>query len=92
MTMDEDINPQQRFVASKLPWVIGIVGLVVYLVTLNHWLSFSSISQVAKVSGWTWQPAEWGLLGLALAVGLAAALLPAWRAYRADVAPVLAEG
>jgi len=46
----------------------------------------------AAVTGWTWQQAEWGLLGLALAVGLAAALLPAWRAYRTDVAPVLAEG
>jgi putative ABC transport system permease protein len=49
-------------------------------------------AQQAAVTGWTWLPAEWGLLGLALAVGLAAALLPAWRAYRADVAPVLAEG
>jgi putative ABC transport system permease protein len=46
----------------------------------------------ATVTGWVWQPAEFWLLGLALAVGLAAALLPAWRAYRADVAPVLAEG
>lgn len=46
----------------------------------------------AAVTGWTWQPAEFWLLGLALAVGLAAALLPAWRAYRADVAPILAEG
>lgn len=46
----------------------------------------------AAVTGWSWQPAEFWLLGLALAVGLAAALLPAWRAYRSDVAPVLAEG
>jgi putative ABC transport system permease protein len=35
---------------------------------------------------------ELWLLALALGVGLAAALIPAWRAYRADVAPVLAEG
>jgi putative ABC transport system permease protein len=46
----------------------------------------------AAVTGWNWHPAEGWLLGLALAVGLAAALLPAWRAYRTDVAPVLAEG
>jgi putative ABC transport system permease protein len=46
----------------------------------------------AAVTGWTWHQSEWGLLALALAVGLAAALLPAWRAYRSDVAPVLAEG
>src|SRR5688572_3351679 len=46
----------------------------------------------AAVTGLSWHQAEWGLLALALAVGLAAALLPAWRAYRTDVAPVLAEG
>ena len=46
----------------------------------------------AAVTGWSWHPAEGWLLGLAVAVGLAAALLPAWRAYRTDVAPVLAEG
>ena len=45
----------------------------------------------AAVTGWSWHPAEGWLLGLALAVGLAAALLPAWRAYRSEVAPVLAE-
>jgi len=56
MTMDEDISPQQRFVARTLPWVIGIAGLVIYLLTLNHWLSFSSLAQTAKVSGWTWHP------------------------------------
>jgi tetratricopeptide (TPR) repeat protein len=56
MTMDEDISPHQQVAARKLPWVIGIAGLVIYLITLNHWLSFSSLGQVAKVSGWTWYP------------------------------------
>ncbi len=46
----------------------------------------------AAVTGWAWDAREGWLLGLALLVGLAAALLPAWRAYRTDVAPVLAEG
>ena len=46
----------------------------------------------AAVTGLAWDPREGWLLGLALLVGLAAALLPAWRAYRSDVAPVLAEG
>ena len=46
----------------------------------------------AAVTGWAWDAREGWLLGLALLVGLAAALLPAWRAYRSDVAPVLADG
>jgi ABC-type lipoprotein release transport system permease subunit len=35
---------------------------------------------------------ELWLVVLALGVGALAALLPAWRASRAEVAPVLAEG
>ncbi len=46
----------------------------------------------AAVTGWAWDSREVWLLGLALVVGFAAALLPAWRAYRSEVAPVLAEG
>ena len=49
-------------------------------------------AQQTTVTGWAWQPREWWLLALAVGVGIAAALLPAWRAYRTDVAPVLAEG
>src|SRR5262249_27966160 len=44
------------------------------------------------ISGWFWQPREPWLLALAVGVGLLAALLPAFRAYRTEVAPVLAEG
>jgi putative ABC transport system permease protein len=49
-------------------------------------------AQQTAVTGWTWNGGEWWLLALALAVGVAASLVPAWRAYRTDVAPVLAEG
>ena len=48
--------------------------------------------QQVPVTGWAWSSAELWLIGLALAVGVLAALLPAWRASRAQVAPVLAEG
>jgi putative ABC transport system permease protein len=70
----------------------GVAGIVLgHMLTELLGRALGQAKQAA-VTGWTWQQAEWGLLGLALAVGLAAALLPAWRAYRADVAPVLAEG
>jgi putative ABC transport system permease protein len=49
-------------------------------------------AQQTTLTGWAWNPQEPWLLVLAVAVGIAAALLPAWRAYRVDVAPVLAEG
>jgi len=37
-------------------------------------------------------PEEWMVVGLAMGVGIIAALWPAWRAYRLDVAATLAEG
>ena len=37
-------------------------------------------------------PEEWTVIGLAMGVGIIAALWPAWRAYRLDVAATLAEG
>ena len=70
----------------------GILGIALgHLLTEVLGRALGQAKQAA-VTGLSWHQAEWGLLALALAVGLAAALLPAWRAYRADVAPVLAEG
>jgi putative ABC transport system permease protein len=53
--------------------------------------SLRAAQQIA-VTGWTWVPAELWLIGVALAVGVLAALLPAWRAYRTDIALTLARG
>ncbi len=45
-----------------------------------------------EMSGLIWLPEEFLLLAMALAVGAIAALLPAWRAYRTDIARTLARG
>ena len=39
-----------------------------------------------------WLPEEWAIVALALAAGILAALWPAWRAARLDVAATLADG
>jgi putative ABC transport system permease protein len=44
------------------------------------------------VTGLEWRAEELWLVGVALAVGVIAALLPAWRAYRTDVSRTLAQG
>ncbi len=49
-------------------------------------------AQQVEITGWAWVPAELGVVALALGVGLVAAFLPAWRAYRTDIAGTLARG
>jgi putative ABC transport system permease protein len=49
-------------------------------------------AQQPPVTGLTFRIEELAILAIALAVGLVAALIPAWRAYRTDVARVLAQG
>jgi tetratricopeptide (TPR) repeat protein len=56
MTMAHEASPENRFVAAVLPWLAAAVAALVYLLTLNHWVSFSSLLPVAKTSGWIWQP------------------------------------
>ncbi len=70
----------------------GVLGLV-----LGH--GFAELAGVAlksarqiEITGLVWLPEELLLLAAALAVGAVAALLPAWRAYRTDIAGTLARG
>ena len=51
-----EISSEDDFVPALLPWLVAAAGLLCYLLTLNHWLSFNSVLSVANVSGWTWQP------------------------------------
>lgn len=49
-------------------------------------------AQQISVTGLTWVPGELWLIVVALVVGVIASLLPAWRAYRTDIAHTLARG
>ncbi len=70
----------------------GLAGIVLGHVCTEVLGLALQAAQQTPLTGWVWDPQEPWLLALAVAVGIAAALLPAWRAYRADVALVLAEG
>jgi putative ABC transport system permease protein len=70
----------------------GIAGILLGHVLAEALGAALQAAQQPAVTGWAWQARELWLLALAVGVGLAAALLPAWRAYRAEVAPVLAQG
>ena len=56
MTVESAVKPERKFVRDGLPWVVWAAALAVYLATLNHWVTLSSLAQVSRVTGWGWQP------------------------------------
>ena len=76
--------------------VLALIGALLGLLighalaaVLGAWLQSQ---QQYPVSGLAWRPEELWLLAAALLVGIVAALIPAWRAYRTDVSRTLAQG
>ena len=76
--------------------ILAMLGtlLGILLGHLGMELLGNSLAQARQLelSGRIWLNAEWGLLLLALLIGLVAALLPAIQAYRSDISRILARG
>jgi tetratricopeptide (TPR) repeat protein len=56
MSNEQPNNPLNNFVPRFLPWILGLLMLGIYVFTLNPWVSLLSLSQIAQVAGWQWQP------------------------------------
>jgi putative ABC transport system permease protein len=70
----------------------AVLGLVLgHALTEVLGYALKAAQQVA-VTGRVWLIEELWLVGIALTVGIVASLLPAWRAYRTDIAHTLARG
>jgi putative ABC transport system permease protein len=80
------------FEALLLAAIGAAIGLALgHALTSLVGVALRQAQQVA-ITGWTWHPGEIWIVALALAVGVIAALLPAWRASRTDIAGTLARG
>jgi putative ABC transport system permease protein len=69
--------------------IIGVALGHALLAAIGAWLPAAAS---LAAGAWTLVSGEIGVVALALAGGILAALLPAWRAYRLDVAATLAKG
>jgi putative ABC transport system permease protein len=69
--------------------LLGLVLAHLAALGIGQWLPEAApLAAAAR----RWLPEEWGVVGLALGAGILAALWPAWRAWRLDVAATLADG
>lgn len=55
-TTDKSATAGAEAVRERLPWLIGAGGLLLFLVTLNPWISLPGLGTVARTAGWLWQP------------------------------------
>ncbi|MBI5772121.1 MAG: tetratricopeptide repeat protein [Verrucomicrobia bacterium] len=51
---DEKDNSLTDFTRVYVPWLVAAASLVLYLATMNQWVTLGSLPFVAKVAGWDW--------------------------------------
>jgi tetratricopeptide (TPR) repeat protein len=56
MTNRTEAGAEKSFVSTLLPWTIAGALAVVYLLTVNHWISFKNLHAVSRATGQTWMP------------------------------------
>ena len=56
MANENQSDPRKHFAPRVMPWLLALAMLLVYGLTLNHWVSLANLLPVSKVSGFTWQP------------------------------------
>jgi putative ABC transport system permease protein len=78
--------------AVALALVGAAIGLVLGHLAAEAVGAMLAAEQQGRITGATWLGAELWLVALAAGVGLVAGLVPAWRAYRTDIAHTLAQG
>ena len=79
----------ESLVLAAMATVIGVLLAHGAVLAIGHWRPDAAPLAAAA---WRWLPAEWVVVALALGAGILAALWPAWRAWRLDVAATLADG
>lgn len=54
MTTPSESGTEKRFATSLLPKLVAGGALLIYLLTINHWISVQSLGLVAQVGNWNW--------------------------------------
>ncbi|HEX3718617.1 MAG TPA: hypothetical protein VH595_11670 [Verrucomicrobiae bacterium] len=56
MTVEEQSNAPRSKPITLSPWLVVVGALVLYGITLNHWVTLRSLPLVSQITGWDWHP------------------------------------
>jgi tetratricopeptide (TPR) repeat protein len=56
MTSEAKNNPPRGRPILLSPWLVVLGALVLYGLTLNHWVTLRSLQMVSQITGWDWHP------------------------------------
>ena len=56
MTTEQKVSPPQRRALTVLPWLVVLGALLLYVITLNHWVTLGGLPVIARITGWDWHP------------------------------------
>jgi tetratricopeptide (TPR) repeat protein len=54
MTNRTEAGAEKSFISTLLPWLIAGALAIIYLFTVNHWISLKNMHAVARATGQTW--------------------------------------
>jgi tetratricopeptide (TPR) repeat protein len=54
MTTQTDVRARKSFVSARLPWIVAAIGVVVYLLTLNPWLTPYNLQAYSRATHQEW--------------------------------------
>ncbi len=79
----------ESMLLAALGLALGLAAAHVIAANVGAWLPAAT---PLEAGARTWRTEEWDVVVLALGAGILATVIPAWRAYRLDVAATLADG
>ncbi len=56
MTLEAKSNTSRSRPILLSPWLVVLGALVLYGLTLNHWVTLRSLQTVSQITGWDWHP------------------------------------
>ncbi len=48
-------EPENSLVTKKQPWLIGGAAILLYFITLSHWITLGSLENISHIAGWNLQ-------------------------------------